>query len=154
MVENYSPGGQINDPSSGKYFSFHPSNSLFSLRPLKDFLVRYCALQGPSTSLQRCFQNYRETLIPYGQTCVTLHTHTIDVIVDVRCIVSIGMTSLPVYAHTVCDTRLRTVCHARHGGPRTPREQLLQPCAFVKKDTSFCCSKNWESPSPHPGLNE
>ena len=39
------------------------------------------------------------------------HTHTIDVIVDVRMtscdvIVGIGMTSLPVYGHTVCDTRL------------------------------------------------
>ena len=39
------------------------------------------------------------------------HTHTIDVIVDVRMtscdvIVGIGMTSLPVYGHTECDTRL------------------------------------------------
>ena len=39
------------------------------------------------------------------------HTHTIEVIVDVRMtsgdvIVGIGMMSLPVYAHTVCDTRL------------------------------------------------
>ena len=36
---------------------------------------------------------------------------TIDAIVDVRMtscdvLVGIGMTSLPVYAHTVCDTRL------------------------------------------------
>ena len=39
------------------------------------------------------------------------HTHTIDVIVDVRMTscdvrVGIGMTSLPVYAHMECDTRL------------------------------------------------
>ena len=39
------------------------------------------------------------------------HTHTIDVIVDVRMtsfdvIVGIRMTSLPVYGHTECDTRL------------------------------------------------
>ena len=41
------------------------------------------------------------------------HTHTIDVIVDVRMtscdvIVGIGITSLPVYAHTVCDTSLNS----------------------------------------------
>ena len=40
------------------------------------------------------------------------HTHTIDVIVDVRMtscdvIVGIGKTSLPVYGHTVYDTRLQ-----------------------------------------------
>ena len=39
------------------------------------------------------------------------HTHTIDVIVDVRMtsrdvIVGIRMTSLPVYGHTECDTSL------------------------------------------------
>ena len=39
------------------------------------------------------------------------HTHTIDVIVDVRMtsrdvIVGIRMTSLPVYGHTECDTRM------------------------------------------------
>ena len=54
------------------------------------------------------------------------HTHTIDVIVDVRMtshdvivdvrmtshdvIVGIGMTSLPVYGQTVCDTRLVLGC--------------------------------------------
>ena len=45
------------------------------------------------------------------------HTHTIDVIVDVRMtscdvIVGIGMTSLPVYGHTECDTRLP---NSKHG---------------------------------------
>ena len=44
------------------------------------------------------------------------HTHTIDVIVDVRMtscdvIVGIGMTSLPVYGHTECDTRLHIRVH-------------------------------------------
>ena len=44
------------------------------------------------------------------------HTHTIDVIVDVRMtscdvIVGIGMTSLPVYGHTECDTRLMFITH-------------------------------------------
>ena len=39
------------------------------------------------------------------------HTHTIAIIVDVRMtsrdvIVGIGMTSLPVYGHMECDTRL------------------------------------------------
>ena len=46
------------------------------------------------------------------------HTHTIDVIVDVRMtscdvIVGIGMTSLPVYGHTVCDTRLGLTLHSK-----------------------------------------
>ena len=51
----------------------------------------------------------------HGALCIRLvshtHTNTIDVIVEVRMtsrdvIVGIGMTSLLVYGHTVCDTRL------------------------------------------------
>ena len=46
-----------------------------------------------------------------GRLVSHTHTHTIDIIVDVRMtscdvIVGIGMTSLPVYGHTECDTRL------------------------------------------------
>ena len=46
------------------------------------------------------------------------HTHTIEVIVDVRMtsgdvIVGIGMTSLPVYGHTECDTKLAYLISSR-----------------------------------------
>ena len=48
----------------------------------------------------------------FGRLVSHTHTHTIDVIVDVRMtsrdvIVGIRMTSLPVYGHTECDTRLQ-----------------------------------------------
>ena len=57
------PGGQINDPLSGKDFSlpFLPATpSCLRLGPLKGFLSWHSALQGPSTRLVCCFQNYRK----------------------------------------------------------------------------------------------
>ena len=57
------------------------------------------------------------------------HTHTIDVIVDVRMtscdvIVGIGMTSLPVYGHTECDTRLDKMIYI-------PNKQIGFPAALL-----------------------
>ena len=64
-------GGQINDPSSGNNILFRSSQQLPRLRlgPLKGFLSWHSALQGPSTRLVHCFQNYRDTRTPSGVPC-------------------------------------------------------------------------------------
>ena len=55
-------------PRQGFTFLFCSSQQLPRLRlgPLKGFLSWHGTLQGPSTQLMRCFQNYRDTRTPSG----------------------------------------------------------------------------------------
>ena len=62
-------GGQINDPCLENAILIRSSQQLpcLSLEPLKGFLSRQDALQGPSTHLVvRCIRNYIETRILSG----------------------------------------------------------------------------------------
>ena len=62
------PGGQINDPASGKHCSlpFLPATHSSSSRPLLPELQIQGHHQEPSTRLVRCFRNYRDTRTPLG----------------------------------------------------------------------------------------
>ena len=62
------PGGQINDPSSGKYFSlpFLPATPSSSTWTLQRFLSINGTVYGPSTHLVRCSWNYKEPRILSG----------------------------------------------------------------------------------------
>ena len=77
-----SPVGQSNYPHLGNTILFCSSQQLphLRLRPSKGLWSRHFALQGPSTSLACCFQNYRETWTLTKTTaanidCATLTTH-------------------------------------------------------------------------------
>ena len=63
------PGGQINDPSSGKHYSL-PFHLAIPSSPLKGFLS---GLLGLSTHLVRCVRSYRDTRTPSSQVWRARH---------------------------------------------------------------------------------
>ena len=63
------PGGQINDPSSGKYFSppFFPATPSSPFQTLEGlFELTRRPLLGSWTALSSCFRNSRDTRTPSG----------------------------------------------------------------------------------------